>query len=75
MIAAMLPYLVWMYEANFRRIATSQIPKWFKLAARSCFQDAYWDPKEECMCNKSDEMLLEAISDFNNLYWESDIVE
>jgi len=73
MIAAMLPYLVWMYEANFRRIATSQIPKWFKLAARSCFQDAYWDPKEECMCNKSDEMLLEAISDFNNLYWESDI--
>jgi len=27
MIAAMLPYLVWMYKVDFRRTATSQIPK------------------------------------------------
>jgi len=62
MIAAILPYLVWTYEADFGCVATSQIPKWFKLAAQTHSQDAYCHPKEEYICNKSNEMLMEVIS-------------
>jgi len=36
---------------------------------------AYWDPKEECVCNKSDEMLNVAMSDKDGLYWEVEAIE
>jgi len=73
MIAALLPYLKWMLEARHGKVATLQVPKWFKLAACSRAADTYWDLKEECVCNKSNEMLLAAMSDSNALYWEVDI--
>jgi len=37
--------------------------------------DAYWNPKKECMHSKSNNMLMEAISNNDNLYWETDIVK
>jgi len=73
MIAALLLYLKWTLEARHGKVATSQVPKWFKLVAHSRSMDAYWDPKEECMCNKSDEMLLAALSNLDALYWEVEV--
>ncbi len=75
MIAALLPYIKWTLEARFGKIATKQVPKWFKPTARLCVADAYWDPKEECVCNKSDEMLNVAMADEDGLYWETEAVE
>jgi len=74
-IAAMLPYLVRTYKQDFGKIAITQIPKWFKPTTRAHSQDAFWNSKEECVQNKSNKMLLEAILDNDNLYWESDIIE
>jgi len=34
MIAALLPYVKWTLEAKYGKVAQSQVPKWFKLAAR-----------------------------------------
>ncbi len=73
MIAALLPYLKWMLKARHGKVATLQVPKWFKPAARSSSIDAYWDPKEECVRNKSDEMLLVVLSDSDALYWEAEV--
>ncbi len=70
MIAALLPYTKWTLEVKYGKVATSQVPKWFKPAARIRAADAYWDPKEECVRNKSDEMLNQALSDTDGLYWE-----
>jgi len=33
MIAALLPDVKWMLEAKYGKVAQSQVPKWFKLAA------------------------------------------
>jgi len=33
MIAALLPYLKWMLEAKHGKVATTQVPKWFKPVA------------------------------------------
>jgi len=33
MIAALLPYVKWTLEASFGKVATSQVPKWFKPSA------------------------------------------
>jgi len=58
MIAALLPYVKWTLEAKYGKVAqSSEVHKWFKLAAWIRSADAYWDPKEECIQNKSDEML------------------
>jgi len=75
MTATLLPYVKWMLEAKHGKMATSQVPKWFKPSAHKCTADAYWDPKEECICNKSDKMLNQAISDADKLYWEIDAVD
>jgi len=34
MIAALLPYVKWTLEEKFRKVATTQVPKWFKPTAR-----------------------------------------
>jgi len=70
MVAALLPYLTWMLETKHGKVATAQVPKWFKPAARLQATDAFWDPKEECVQNKSDEMLNLVMSDADGLYWE-----
>jgi len=75
MIAALLPYVKWMLEVNHGKIAKSQVPKWFKPAARIRMADTYWDPKEECVCNKSDEMLNVVMSDEDRLYWEVEVIK
>jgi len=75
MIAALLPYLKWTLEAKHGKIATAQVPKWFKPAARMRSMEAFWDLKEECVCNKSDEMLTATLSDADGLYWEADVQE
>jgi len=36
---------------------------------------AYWDPKEECIQNKSDKMFTLMILDFDALYWEAEATE
>jgi len=48
-IAALLPYLTWMLEKQHGKVASAQVPKWFKPAARIHAADAFWDPKEECV--------------------------
>jgi len=75
MIAVLLPYIKWTLEAQYRKVANKQVPKWFKTMARIRAVDAYWDPKEECICNKSDEMLNVAMADKDGLYWEADATE
>ncbi len=75
MIAALLPYVKWTLEAKFGKVATSQVPKWFKPTAHLRAADAYWDPKEECVRNKSDDMLNVAMADEDGLYWEAEVVE
>jgi len=75
MIAALLPYVKWTLEAQFGKTATTQVPKWFKPMARIRAADAYWDPKEECVRNKSNDMLNVAMADEDGLYWETDAVE
>jgi len=75
MIVVLLPYVKWTLEAKFGKVATTQVPKWFKPTARIRAADMYWDPKEECVWNKSDEMLNQAISDADRLYWELDVVD
>jgi len=75
MIAALLPYLKWTLEAQYGKIATAQVPKWFKPAAHLRSTKAFWDPKEECVRNKSDEMLTVVLSDTDGLYWETDVQE
>jgi len=70
MIAALLPYLKRMLEAKHGKVARTHVPKWFKLAAQLRSTEAFWDPKEECVCNKSDEMLMAALSNAYGLYWE-----
>jgi len=64
-----------MLEAKYGKVAQSQVPKWFKLAAQIRSADAYWDPKEECVHNKSDEMLNVAMLDEDGLYWEVEATE
>ncbi len=75
MIAALLPYVKWTLEEKFGKVAQSQVPKWFKPSAHVRAADAYWDPKEECIRNKSDEMLNVAMSDTDGLYWEIETAE
>jgi len=53
-------------KVTHSQVATNQVPKWFKLAARLWAADVYWDPKEECICNKSNEMLNLAISNLGS---------
>jgi len=72
MITALLPYLKWMLETKHGKVATSQVPKWFKPAARIHAADTFGDQKEECIQNKSDKMLNLAILDADRLYWEVD---
>jgi len=62
-------------EVKHGKVATAQVPKWFKLAAQLRSNDAFWDPKEECVKNKSDEMLTAALSDTDGLYWEAEVQE
>jgi len=72
MITALLPYLTWMLEKQHSKAATAQVPKWFKPSMRIWAADTFWDPKEECVWNKSDKMLNLAILDADGLYWEVD---
>jgi len=67
MIAGMLPYLQWKFGTDDKK--KGYIAKWFKLAAWVQAVDAYWDPKEECVINTSDKMLMVAMADNNDLYW------
>jgi len=53
MIAALIPYVKWMLEAKYGKVAQSQVPKWFKHSAWIRAANAYWDPKEECIHNKA----------------------
>ncbi len=75
MIVALLPYLKWTLKAEHGKIAMVQVPKWFKPA--TCLQstEAFWDPKEECIRNKSDEMLMAVLSNADRLYWEAEVQE
>jgi len=75
MIAALLPYIKWTLEAWHGKVATSQVPKWFKPSAHIWADDTYWDPKEECIQNKSKKMLNQVISNNDRLYWEIDVVD
>jgi len=67
MIAALLPYLKWTLKAKHGKVATSQVPKWFKPAAHLRSNEAFWDPEEEFIRNKSDEMLMAALLDADGL--------
>jgi len=40
MIAALLPYLKWILEAKHGKVATAQVPNWFKPAAQLWSNDA-----------------------------------
>ncbi len=75
MIAALLPYVKWTLKEKFGKVAQSQVPKWFKPSARVRAADTYCDLKEECVQNKSDEMLNVAMSDTDGLYWEIETAE
>jgi len=75
MIAALLPYVKWTLEVKYGKVVQFQVPKWFKPAARIQAADAYWDPKEECIHNKSDEMLNVAMLDEDGLYWEAEVIK
>jgi len=75
MIAALLPYLKWTLEAKHGKIAMAQVPKWFKPAACLRSMEAFWNLKEECVRNKSDEMLTAALSNADGLYWEAEVQE
>jgi len=41
MIAALLPYLKWTLKAKHGKIATAQVPKWFKPATRLQSTEAF----------------------------------
>jgi len=73
MIVALLPYLKWTLEAKHGKIAMAQVPKWIKLATHLRFTEAFWDPKEECVQNKSSKMLTAVLSDADGLYWEAEV--
>jgi len=60
MIAVLFPYLKWTLEVKHCKVATTQVPEWFKPSARLQSTDAYWEPREECICNKSNKMLPSA---------------
>jgi len=49
-----------------------KIMNWFKLAARARAVDTYWDPTKECIKNMSNKMLLVAMDNEDNLYWEAE---
>jgi len=57
MISALLPYLLWKYSKMFGDDVAA-IAKWFEQAAHARAADTYWDPKEECVKNTSDTVLV-----------------
>jgi len=70
MIAAMLPYLLWLHAKSKPGPKASAIKKWFKLAERHQAEDAFWCPKDKCIKNQSDLMLVAVLDNNNALYWE-----
>jgi len=75
MIAAMLPYLLWLHAQSKTGPKASALKKWFSPIARHHADDAYWCPKDECVKNQSNLMLAVAMADDDNLYWEMDITK
>jgi len=75
MIATMLPYLLWQHAKSKPGPKASALNKWFKLAARHQAKDAFWCPKDECVKNQSDLMLVVALTDDDALYWEMDVTK
>jgi len=63
MIAAMLPYLLWQHAKSQLSPKASALKKWFKLAARCHAEDAFWCPKDECLKNQSNLMLVAVLAD------------
>jgi len=43
--------------------------------ARHHANDAFWCPKDECVKNQSNAMLVAALDDNDDLYWEMDITK
>jgi len=75
MIATILPYLLWQHAHSKSGPKASALKKWFSPTARRRADDAYWCPKDECVKNQSDEMLVAALADNDNLYWEMGIMK
>ncbi len=75
MIAAMLPYLMWQHAHSKSGPKASALKKWFSPMAWCRADDAYWCPKDECMKNQSNKMLVAALADNDNFYWEMDITK
>jgi len=75
MIAAMLPYLLWLHAQSQPSPKASALKKWFSPAARHRAEDAFWCPKDECVKNASDLMLAEALEAEDALYWELDEIK
>jgi len=53
MIAAMLPYLLWLHAQSKPGPKASDLKKWFSPTARRRADDAFWCPKDECVKNQS----------------------
>jgi len=70
MILALLPYLQWKFIKQSRLEAGKIIVQWFKPSACSRAEHVYWDLREECVKNSSDQMLEQVGIDTNDLYWE-----
>jgi len=75
MIAAMLLYLLWQHAQSKPGPKASTLKKWFKLAACHRAEDAFWCPKDKCVKNQSDLMLVAALENDDALYWEVDIMK
>jgi len=57
---------------KFREDAAA-IAKWFKPVARAQVADAYWDPKDKCVKNTSNQMLAQVLTEMDDLYWIADV--
>jgi len=75
MIAAMLPYLLWLHAQSKAGPKASALKKWSSPMARRHADDTYWCPKDKCVKNQSDLMLAVAMVDDDDLYWEMDITK
>jgi len=75
MIAAMLLYLLWQHVQSKPGPKASALKKWFSPEACHQAEDAFWCPKDECVKNPSNLMLMEALKAEDALYWEVDVAK
>jgi len=75
MIVAMLPYLLWQHAQSKPGPKALALKKWFKPAALRWAEDVFWCPKDECVKNPSNLMLVEALAEEDALYWEMDVTK